>query len=129
MKNTSYDKFYRVFKNDTHVTQVSNNDFLPCKPRSFKNGFMIGPGINAVFSIPSHFYFLPKEELMYYGYCDKIKAMEKAKSGALKHIGVLISEAEKSIARLKQYRNDHYTDLNSTLLDSNIRRLEKELKG
>jgi len=129
MQSSSYNKFYRVYKNDTRVTKVSNNDFLPCKPRSFKNGFLVGPGVKAIFSIPSHFYSLPDEDCMYYGYHDEIRAMEKAKSGALKHIAVLISGAERSICRLKQYRNDHYTDLNATLLDSNIRRLEKELRG
>lgn len=53
--------------------------------------------------------------------------MEKAKAGALSYINKMITEVEQGIKKLVQYRNDHYEDLNSNLLDVNIRRLEKEM--
>ena len=67
---------------------------------------------------------LPPDDAMFTGYADKAHAMEMAKAGALKYIDVLISEGSKGIEKLKQYREDHYEDLNTNLLDANIRKAE-----
>ena len=44
---------------------------------------------------------------MFYGYMDKVTAMEKAKAGALSYINKMITEVEQGIKKLVQYRNDH----------------------
>lgn len=116
-------KYYRVFKNDTSVTEVSDNDFKP-----FKKKWIIRNPVGALMVLPQNWYSLPIDAAMFYGYTDKIHAMEMAKAGALKHIEVLISQTVHGITALKQYRVDHYDDLNENLLDGNIRKLKKEIK-
>jgi len=76
--------------------------------------------------MPGLQYSLPPDDDMFYGYTDKVTAMEKAKSGALKYINHMIKEVEQGIKKLVQYRNDHYKDLNANLLDANIRKLKKK---
>ncbi|MBC7915823.1 MAG: hypothetical protein H7Y07_17070 [Pyrinomonadaceae bacterium] len=120
IKKSNFFKFYRVFKNDTLVTEVSVNDFKPAKKWKVKNG----ADLDNVILKPV--YFLPKDGKMFYGYASKGHAMEMAKAGALKYIGMLISQAEKGISQLKQYRIDHYDDLNINLLDANIRLTKNE---
>jgi hypothetical protein len=39
----------------------------------------------------------------------------------------MIREAEQGITKLKQYRINHYEDLNKNLADANIRMLEMEM--
>ncbi len=113
MESYPYNKRYRVYKNDTAVIEVPINDFKAQK---------LEPGL-----ISELQFSLPLDEGMFYEYNNKIKAMEKAKAGALAHINSLIQEAVQAIDRLKKYREEHFEDLNSTLLDRNIRDLEKEL--
>ncbi|RYY37487.1 MAG: hypothetical protein EOP46_02520 [Sphingobacteriaceae bacterium] len=127
MKQHSFTKYYRVFKHDTHVTEISVNDFLPVAVHRFKKGWYIDRPINELSGSPSHAYSLPVDNEMFYGYTTKIKAMEKAKAGALSYINLMIDEVETGINKLKQYRNDHYEDLNINLTDVSIRRLEKEM--
>ncbi|PST82761.1 hypothetical protein C7T94_08925 [Pedobacter yulinensis] len=109
--------YYQVFLNDTTVTRVSANDFKP----------QAALPLMARHTPTRSAYSLPAAEAMFYGYASRVNAMEKAKSGAIKHIGSLIDRAEKSIQAIKAYRMAHHTDLNVTLLDANIRKLEKEL--
>ncbi|MEJ6980868.1 hypothetical protein WG906_10430 [Pedobacter sp. P351] len=123
MKNKkNFFKYYRVFKNDTSVTEVSDNDFKP-----FKKRWIIKSPVNALKASPLNWYSLPVDAAMFYGYTNIIHAMEMAKAGALKHIEGLISQNAHGVTELKQYRIDHYDDLNVNLLDGNIRKLEKEL--
>jgi len=113
MENYPYNKRYRVYKNDTTVVEVPINDFKAQK---------IEPGL-----ISGLQFSLPPDDGMFYEYNDKIKAMEKAKAGALAHINSLIKEAVQAIDKLKKYREEHFEDLNSALLDRSIRELEKEM--
>ncbi|MDV6217845.1 hypothetical protein R1T15_25250 [Mucilaginibacter sp. L3T2-6] len=127
MKKNNFIKYYRVYKNDTSVTEVSVNDFKPVLPGRFKRGIPIaGPG-DAHCPLPCFEYSLPPDGSMFFGYPDKVTAMEKAKAGALAYINEMIKEVELGIKKLVQYRNDHYEDLNINLLDANIRRLKKEM--
>jgi hypothetical protein len=127
MEKLSFIRYYRVFLNDTQVTEISANDFKPVDTRRFKNGWLAGTPVNTASPVPSHVYSLPTGEFMFYGYSSKIKAMEMAKSGALAHIARLVKNAERSILKLKQYRDDHYQNLNVNLLDSAIRKLEIQM--
>jgi hypothetical protein len=70
--------------------------------------------VDGLGQIPGFQYSLPLDDSMFYGYTDKVTAMEKAKYGALKYINHMIREVEQGIKKLVQYRNDHYEDLNST---------------
>ncbi len=126
MEKHNFTKYYRVYKNDTTVTEVSANDFIPLTTRHFKTGWVTGPPVDVLCAIPSP-YYLPADNAMYYGYASKIKAMEMAKAGALRYINIMIKEVEQGINKLKQYRVDHYTDLTDTLMEANIRRLENEM--
>ncbi len=127
MEKLSFIRYYRVYLHDTRVTEISANDFKPVNRRRFKNGWLDGPPVNTASPVPSHVYCLPKGELMFYGYSSRIKAMEMAKSGALAYIARLVKNAERSIRKLKQYREDHYDDLNVNLLDAAIRKLESQM--
>jgi hypothetical protein len=128
MATTHFLKYYRVFKNETAVTEVLTNDFIPVKKCQFKSGQPIDNLLTNRESPSMLFaYELPKDDMMFYGYISKTKAMEKAKAGALLHINKMIAEITLGIEKLKSYRNDHYQDLNVSLLDGNIRKLEQQM--
>ncbi|WP_129715896.1 hypothetical protein [Pedobacter sp. SYP-B3415] len=116
--------FYQVFLNDTAVSRISSNDFK--QSVAFSNKISVpGPHKDALGRCTA--YSLPPAANMYYGYPTQVEAMEMAKAGALRHIDKLTAIAESGINALKAYRMEHYTDLNVTLVDANIRRLEKQL--
>jgi len=127
MLRDSFVKYYRVFKNDTTVTEISANDFKPVARVQFKRVMPIGFPVDVLISIPYFQYSLPANGAMYYGYLSKVKAMEKAKAGALLYINTMIADVEQGIEKLKAYRMHHYTDLNTNLLDASIRRVEKQM--
>jgi hypothetical protein len=111
MQQHNFTNYYRVYQHDTAVTKVSANDFKPVVTR-----IAFQP-----------IYSLPTDGTMFYGYLNQIEAMEKAKAGALAFINGIIKNIDKGINQLKQYRVEHYDDLNIILLDANIRRLEQEM--
>jgi len=125
MKKHFFTKYYRVYKNDTAVTEVSVNDFKRVPSRHFKVGLATAKLVDVPCSIPYLEYSLPPDDSMFYGYLDKATAMEKAKAGALAYIGRLVEEGEAGIKKLAQYRTEHYEDLNIHLLDANIRKFRK----
>lgn len=125
MKNHSFIKYYRVYKHDTAVIEISANDFKPVLQGRFRAKLpAMGPR-DVMCSIP--LYSLPSDDNMFYGYLDKAVAMEKAKAGALAYINQMLKEVEKAIKKLEQYRDDHYHDLNINLLDANINRIKKQM--
>jgi hypothetical protein len=111
MQQHNFTNYYRVYQHDTAVTKVSANDFKHV--------------ITRIAFPPA--YSLPTDGTMFYGYLNQIEAMEKAKAGALAYIEGIIKKVDEGIDQLKQYRVDHYEDLNINLLDANIRRLEQEM--
>jgi hypothetical protein len=128
MKQSNYTRYFRVNMHDTAVTEVSTNDFKPVKGNpAVRRISRVGDFKDRLCIIPDNPYSLPAEESMFYGYMTQVHAMEKAKAGAQRYISQLTHQAEASIDKLKQYRMAHYQDLSSTLLEANIRRLEKEL--
>ncbi len=129
MKKITYLKYYRVYKNGTSVTEVSANDFRPVRANRFKKGWLVNAPVDVLCAIPVQGYTLPADDLMYYGYTSRVEAMEKAKSGAMAYINAMIKGIEQGIATLRQYRNDHYEDLNVNLLDANIRRLQTDMNN
>ncbi|PJJ85001.1 hypothetical protein [Mucilaginibacter auburnensis] len=127
MKNRSYIRFYRVYKHDTAVTEIRSNEFIPCTPAKFKRGLPVEQPTDETTGTHQFYYELPPDEQMFYGYLDKALAMEKAKAGALAYIGQMISEVERGIKKLTQYREDHYEDLNINLLDAQIRKFRNSM--
>ena len=127
MKNSFYIRFYRVYKHDTAVTEVVSNDLRPCHRAKFKRGLPVELLTNETAGAHQFYYALPPDEQMFYGYLDKALAMEKAKAGALIYIGQMISEVERGIKKLTQYRDDHYEDLNGNLLDAQIRKFRNSM--
>jgi hypothetical protein len=125
MRNNSFIKFYRVFKNETTVTEISTNNFKPASAILFKKGLPLSLPEEEHFT--TFYYSLPPDEAMFYGYTSKVKAMEHAKAGALLHINSMIANVVEGIKKLKDYRSEHHEDLNMILLESNIRKLEKEM--
>jgi hypothetical protein len=111
MQQHNFTNYYRVYQHDTAVTKVSANDFKQV--------------ITHIAFPPV--YSLPTDGTMFYGYLNQIEAMEKAKAGALAYINGIIQKVDEGIDQLKQYRVDHYQDLNINLLDTHIRRLEQEM--
>lgn len=126
MKNILLATYYRVNKNGTAVTKVSANDFKPVVAKRFKRGLPVeipnGKDGASIFK----YVLLPDDE-MFYGYSTQTQAMQKAKEGALSYIASMIRDVELGIQKLRQYRIDHYADLNSTLLEANIRDLERQM--
>lgn len=127
MERHCFKSFYRVFKNDTAVTEISFNDFRHVV-RNFGKESQEGDSVGGLFSIPYTTYSLMPENERYCGYEVRTHAMEMAKAGALKHIEELISEGPTGIDKVYQYRFDHYEDLNINLIDSNITRLKNQYK-
>lgn len=127
MKRNNYIKYYRVFKNQTAVTEISTNDFKPSHFIRFKRGLPLAFSEKDMAVFLAFCYSLPADQEMYYGYTSKTRAMEKAKEGALTYINRMIDEVVQGIKKLKDYRSEHHPDLNITLLDANIRKLEREM--
>jgi hypothetical protein len=107
MKQHNYYRYFRVFTNDTNVTQISTNDFIPLLPKPDSRQDII--------------YKLA--EPFFYGYFNQIKAMEMAKAGALRHINALIDLGKAGEKTLFQYRFDHFQDLTVNLVEANIQNL------
>lgn len=127
MKKNLLLKYYRVFKNETAVTEISTNDFKPVPAGRFKHGTSLLPPTDANVANVYPGYSLPGDSEMFYGYASKTMAMRKAKAGALLHINRMIEEVVQGIQKLKDYRNAHHEDLNTTLLEGNIRALERQM--
>lgn len=127
MIRNNFIKFYRVFKNDTAVTEISSNDFKPIINLRTQQSITNGQTVDVLITIPIKQYSLPADKDMFYGYFTKSHAMEMAKAGALKYIELLISKKNAGAVKLKQYRDDHYDDLNTYLLEANIRKAENDL--
>lgn len=105
-------RYYRVYQNQTAVTEVSVNDFRTVPKMS--------PEFGGIYS-------LPNEKGLFRDYVDRAEAMEQAKIGALAYINEMISDVERAIARLVRYRDDHHEDLNFNLLDANIRKFKRQM--
>lgn len=125
----SYNRYYRVVKNDTCVTEQSANDFTRVCTKPYSIIWTNSHPVKVYHSLAKQAYSLYPLNPTYHDYVDKVMAMEKAKEGALKHISSLISEAELAISTLQKYRIDHYEDLNTNLIDSQIRKLERTMKN
>lgn len=103
-------KYYRVYQNQTAITEVSVNNFTQLKPFEF-----------------GRIYALPRESELFREYTDRATAMEQAKAGALVHIQSMILNVERGITKLIAYRNEHHDDLNINLLESNIRKFKLQM--
>jgi len=106
MKQHNYYKYFRVFKNDTAVTEISTNDFITVKQK--------------LITAQEVTYTFPINEPLFYGYLDREKAMEMAKAGALEHINSLIAMGKDGELALYEYRFHHYQDLTVNLVEENI---------
>lgn len=118
-----YNKFYKVFKNETSVTEVLTNDFKTFQAtyREIKIACLLNSGQHPAF-------FLPADDVMFCGFTSRIRAMEYAKAGALKYISKLIDDGDEGYPLLLKYREDHYEDLNINLTDRNIKKIEWALE-
>jgi hypothetical protein len=112
MKQNNYARYYRVFQNDTVVTEISTNNFRQQRTKP-------------VDGIPVTYCF-PVNEPFFYGYSTMAKAMEMAKAGALKHIDTLIAKGKKGEKALFKYRFDHFQDLTVNLVERNVENIEDE---
>lgn len=109
----TYYRSYRVDKNDTEIKTISANDFRAPGPRST--------------SPDNGVYTLHPDYGQYYQTVNLVKAMEKAKQGALASINALIKRGDDGVAALLQYRIDHYEDLHVNLVDANIQLVEQKI--
>jgi len=110
MIQRNYSRYFRVFHNDTAVTEISTNDWRYVKVHPAK----VKP---IVYSLP---------EPLFYGYLTLAKAMEMAKAGALAHINALIAMGRDGELALYEYRFRHYQDLAVGLVEANILKIEEE---
>lgn len=112
MTQHNYSRYFRVFRNDTTVTEISTNDFRPSQLKSVHQG-------QVTFSLPDDGQF-------FYGYLTREKAMEMAKAGALQYMETLIEMGKSGMAALLKYRSDHYEDLNENLTYANIEAIKNQ---
>lgn len=127
MKQQNYTRYFRVFKNDTVITEISTNDFLPLKLRPSGKNWLIGDTTEILGAIASICYQLVPLGIMFYGYRTRIEAINGAKSGALSHINSLIALGKAGEQELLQYRMDHYEDLNVNLVGNSSYKAEHNL--
>jgi hypothetical protein len=106
-------KFFRVYLHETSISEMPANDF--------KRTAAFSKDVTPTYSLPS-------DTDMFYDYPGIVQAMEGAKTGAISHINKLLKKAGDGAEELFQYRYDHYNDLNFNLTESNIRKVESELK-
>lgn len=120
MKKNNFMRYFRVFSQDTIITEISTNDFRPLKLKPVKKNWLIGNTTEIYKAIVSVTYALPVGERLFYGYTTRARAMEMAKAGALRHINSLIDLGEDGEKQLLQYRTDHFEDLEVNLVYANI---------
>lgn len=125
MKQQNYIRYFRVFKNETLITEISTNDFRPLKLRASGKRWLIGNTGEVLCAISAIDYRL--SDSLFYGYRTHIEAMKMAKAGALSHINSLIAMGKQGEQSLLQYRMDHYEDLNINLVEANIYKIENNL--
>jgi len=53
--------------------------------------------VDGLGQIPGFQYSLPLDDSMFYGYMDKVTAMERAKAGALNYVNTVIREVDQWI--------------------------------
>ncbi len=128
MKQHNYTRYFRVFKRDTVVTEISTNDLSRRKLKAAGKNWLLGDTKIILCAIADVAYKLPADHALFYGYSTKVKAMEMAKAGALSYINHLIDEGASGTERLLQYRRDHYQDLNINLVEANIHQPENDEK-
>jgi len=129
MVKNSYARYFRVFKNDTVVTEISTNDFRRLKLRPVKENWLIGDTTEVLGTIAGMPYALPVNSPLFYGYATRSKAMEMAEAGALNYIDKLINEGAAGEETLLQYRRDHYEDLRINLVYDRIENEKRAEKG
>lgn len=120
MKKKNFTRYFRVYSKDTAVTEISANDFRPPKLKPVKKDWFIANTNDIYDAIASVVYSLPEGEPLFYGYTTRVRAMEMAKAGALRHINSLIDLGEAGEQQLLQYRTDHFEDLEVNLVYANI---------
>jgi len=98
MMQENFTRYFRVFQNDTKITEISTNNFLKANSRPV-----------------SALRVLPPEQL-YHDYKTRELAVEAAKAGARAYINKLIALGDSGKELLLQYRSDHYEDLNINLV-------------
>src|ERR1700744_1028876 len=98
MKQDNYTRYFRVFQNDTAITEISTNNFLKANSKP-----------------SSPLGLLPLGQL-FHGYKSRELAIEGAKTGARSYINKLLALGENGKEMLFQYRYDHYDDLNINLV-------------
>lgn len=125
----NYHHYYRVVAHETQITKISTNNFTRINFMTYRTIWTNHHPVKVFSSIIDKLSLVQSKRLAYRDFVDCITAMESAKSGALSYINSLIKQADLNIAALKQYRMDHYDDLNKNLLDSNIRRLEQLIRN
>ncbi|WDF79593.1 hypothetical protein PQ469_06190 [Mucilaginibacter sp. KACC 22773] len=109
----TYYRSYRVDKNDTGIKMIPANDFS-----------LVGARLTDRHNV---IYTLQPDYEQYYQTTSLVKAMEKAKEGALTSINELIKRGDDGVAALLQYRIDHYEDLHVNLVDANIQLVEQQI--
>ncbi|MFC0515192.1 hypothetical protein ACFFGT_13320 [Mucilaginibacter angelicae] len=129
MVKNNYARYFRVFKNDTVVTEISTNDFQRLKLRPVKENWLIGDTTEVLGTIAGRLYTLPVNSPLFYGYATRSKAMEMAKAGALNYIDKLIDEGASGEETLLQYRRDHYEDLHINLVYDMIENEKRTERG
>jgi len=73
MSRNNYAGYYRVSKNDTVITEISANDFMPVLSKRFRKGLPVMPAVPfPALNIP----WYPTGRC-FYGYLDKATAMER----------------------------------------------------
>jgi hypothetical protein len=127
MEQQNYIRYFRVFKHDTVITEISTNDFRPPTLRPSGKDWLVGNTTTVLGAIADISYALPPLGVLFFGYKTRAKAMEGAKAGALAYINLLIAMGEAGEQTLLQYRMDHYEDLNINLVEANIYEVKNNL--
>jgi hypothetical protein len=129
MHRQNYSRYFRVFKNDTTVTAISTNDFIPLVLKPEKGNWLIAASGAVLGPIAAINYQLLPDKLAFAGYANEAKAMEMAKLGAQEYINRLIGQGKAGEKALLQYRRDHYEDLHINLVFANIENVKREEEG
>ncbi|MGF7080978.1 hypothetical protein [Mucilaginibacter sp. UYCu711] len=112
MTNSSSTQYFRVFQNETSITEVFGNESQLPQSETSTTVDTSSPVGNR-----------------WKDYSLRSEAMEMAKAGALEYIDELIGQGESGLGALLQYRMDHYEDLNINLIYSNIENVKRTEEG
>lgn len=120
------DIFYFCISGDTNIKEVVLTSSITKKNKNLIEFYIDHEKLES--DQNKTYLLLDKGHRKYYYFVNKTDAIRYAKAQTIKELFRLIDDAKKAINRVKDFRLNHWEDLNEKYTERHIILLEKELK-